>query len=461
VVDDDVEVREMLVDYLKSTNHEVQAFASARDAFDVIFHGTSAFGLVQNIDLVVTDLHMPEMDGLELVERLKKVDADLPVILITAFGSIESAIEATKKGAFDYVTKPFKLGELAITIERALNFRKLKQENQLLRKEVTKTWGRGDIIGKSKAMMAVYDLIDRVSKATANVLIQGESGSGKEMVARAIHQQGPRREKPFVAINCTAIPDTLMESELFGYLKGAFTGAIANKRGLFEEAHGGTIFLDEIGDLDLALQAKLLRVIQEKRIKPVGDTKYRDVDVRIIAATHKDLRKAVKQGLFREDLFFRLAVIPVEIPPLRERRDDVPILAQYFLRKYAAANGSRVRGFSSEAMQRLMNAKWEGNVRELENIIERTVVLTNKEIIDPADIPMLEQEGGEQTVNALTADWPTLGELEKRYIQRVLEKTAGRKERASQILGINRRTLYRKEREYAGLPIDDDSEMDL
>lgn len=445
VVDDEKEMREMLMDYLRSIGYMTVGFSLATEALAAFDKGGPE---VDDVDLVITDLNMPQMSGLDFITEVKGRFPGLPIVLITAFGSIESAIEATRKGAYDYMTKPFKLKEMGSTIERAINYSQLKKENRLLRTELKKTWSFGNIIGKSKSMRALFDLIQRLSSASANVLITGESGTGKEIVAKAIHEGGPRGHKPFVAVNCTAIPDTLMESELFGHVRGAFTGAVANKKGLFEEADGGTIFLDEIGDLDLALQAKLLRVLQEREIKPVGDSNSRKIDVRVIAATHKDLKKAIKEGCFREDLYYRLSVIPVVIPPLRHRKEDVPLLVDFFLKKYSAANSSQVRGFSAGAMKRLVNARWEGNVRELENVIERLVVLSGKTVITEDEIPALEDDNLDDFFGKITSDWPTIDDLTKRYMRRVLEKTGGRKEKASQILGINRRTLYRKEREY-------------
>lgn len=308
------------------------------------------------------------------------------------------------------------------------------------------------MLGKSTAMRGVFDLVSRVAHSTANVFIQGESGTGKEMVARAIHSLGPRADKPFIAINCTAIPETLLESELFGHAKGSFTGAHARKKGLIEEAEGGTLFLDEIGDMSPPLQAKLLRVLQERKIRAVGDNNFTDVDVRVIAATHKDLKAAIREDRFREDLFYRLSVIPIVIPPLRDRADDIPLLAEHFLNKFAAANvrrdGQRVQGFTKAALSKLIGLRWDGNVRELENVIERAVVLCAGDMIEAADIPDGEAENPERALGALSRDFPTLSQLEERFIRLVLEKTGGRKDKAAQILGMNRRTLYRKEREY-------------
>ncbi|RME14813.1 MAG: sigma-54-dependent Fis family transcriptional regulator [Bdellovibrio sp.] len=449
IVDDDHEMREMLSEFLRDNDYEVYDYDSSVKALDEMKKGMlkekSSLG---DIDLVITDLSMPEIDGLTLLDEINRLSPDLPVILITAFGSIESAIEATKKNAFDYILKPFKLNEILATIERAVKFHSLKKENKQLKRRLKGQTSENLIIGKSRAMRSVLDLIQRVAQASANVLITGESGTGKELVAQAIHQQGPRSHRPFVAINCTSIPETLLESELFGHVKGSFTGATQNKKGLFAEAEGGTIFLDEIGDLDLSLQAKLLRVLQEKKIKPVGANQYVDVDVRIIAATHKDLMKAIAEGRFREDLYYRLSVIPIVIPPLRHRREDIPLLVHFFMEKYSKANHMPSKTLTNRAMERLMACSWPGNVRELENIIERLVVLCPKDVIDMEDLPPLQVESLEHFLSQSLSDWPTLHQLEKRYIKMVLDKTGGRKEKASQILGINRRTLYRKEQEY-------------
>lgn len=454
IVDDDQEMRSLLQDFLTNEGYQVTPFSLASDALAALEPGKP----LTDVDAVVSDIRMPGIDGLDFTSKMHQVLPDIPVILITAFGSIETAIDAMRRGAFHYVVKPFKLAEMGVHIDRAVEHRKLQRENSVLRQEIKRSWAVGNVIGKSAGMRAVFDLIARVSQATANVLITGESGTGKEMIARAIHESGPRANKPFVAINCTAIPETLLESELFGHAKGSFTGAIQRKRGLFEEANGGTLFLDEIGDMNVSLQSKLLRVIQEKKVRPVGDNVVRDIDVRIIAATHKDLKAAIKEARFREDLYYRLSVIPIVVPPLRNRKDDIPLLADYFLRKYAAMNGSRVTGFTKRAMNKLVNLKWEGNVRELENVIERAVVLASSALIDESDIPSPETASPEQFFASSTMDFPTVDQLERRYISLVLEKTGGRKDKAAQILGINRRTLYRKEREY-GL-ITEDSPQD-
>lgn len=443
IVDDDVEMVSLLSDFVSAEGGGVRGFASPAQGLQFLRENPSA-----PVDLVITDLNMPGMNGMEFTRSVKEIRNSLPVVLITAFGSIETAIEAIRAGAYDYVTKPFRLDELKLTLMRGLELNRLRQENQVLRTEVRKSQAFAGIIGKSPAMIEVFDLVKRVAPATANVLIVGESGTGKEQVARAIHSTGPRAQKPFVAINCTAIPETLLESELFGHAKGSFTGAIQRKRGLFEEAEGGTLFLDEIGDMDVALQAKLLRVLQERRIRAVGDTSDREINVRVIAATHKDLKVSIRNGTFREDLYYRLSVIPIVIPPLRHRKEDIPLLADHFIRKFASNQGSSVVGLTKAALQYLINMPWEGNVRELENVMERAVVLARGDMIEPGDLPSLSTMTTEDLWSSFSQQLPTLEEIERRYIRFVLEKTGGKKEKAAQILGCNRRTLYRKEREY-------------
>lgn len=442
VIDDDNEMREMVADHLKQEGYEIESFGNPEAAMAAILGGTTV------PDVVVTDLQMPGLDGIEVTRRVKGKLNHVPVIMLTAFGSIESAVEAMRKGAFDYVTKPFKLLELSLVVERAVQMSQLSRENQILRAEVKKGYSKEGLLGKSKPMREIFDLLERVAPAQSNILITGESGTGKEVVARTIHHLSPRANKAFIAVNCTAIPGTLLESELFGHAKGAFTGADRRKTGLFEEANGGTLFLDEIGDMEPALQAKLLRVLQERRIRPVGETKDLEIDVRVIAATHKDLKRAIQEGLFREDLYYRLNVIPVQLPPLRARKDDIPLLAQSFLEKYAALNRSPARGFTPLALHVLSQRSWPGNVRELENLVERMVVMSRKPQLDEFDVPSEESVPVEDFYGTMTQDLPSLDDLEKRYMQFVLVKVGGKKDKASQILGINRRTLYRKEREY-------------
>lgn len=449
VIDDDVDMRAMVEDHLKAAGYEVASFSQPDQALSQILSSEVA------PLTVITDLQMPEINGIEVTRRVKSKFPDVPVVVMTAYGSVESAVEAMRKGAFDYVTKPFKLSELSFTIDRAVQMAKLASENKVLRAELKRNFSKGNLLGKSKVMKELFELMERVAPAQSNILITGESGTGKEVVARTIHGMSPRAQRPFVAVNCTAIPETLLESELFGHAKGSFTGADRRKAGLFEEAEGGTLFLDEIGDMDPALQAKLLRVLQERRIRPVGETKDIEIDVRVMAATHKDLKKAIREGLFREDLYYRLNVIPIHIPALRHRREDIPLLAQAFLEKYAAANNSPAQGFTPEVLHLLMSRPWGGNVRELENMIERLSVLSRKPLIEAADLPEQESAEVEDFYGRMIHDLPSLEDLEKRYIQFVLNKFGGKKEKASQVLGINRRTLYRKEREYGFVNADE------
>lgn len=460
VSDDDRELRGLLEDFLQSQGYAVTCFPSAVDALKALRPGGSlAADSGRDVDAIISDIRMAQMDGMQFLREVKSERPQIPVVLATAFASIDVAIDAIRNGAYHFVTKPFKLAELGVTVERAVEKHRMAVENQALRAQVKKSWGFSDMIGKSGAMRTVFDLVARVANSTANVLINGESGTGKEMVARAIHSQGGRKTKPFIAINCTAIPETLLESELFGHAKGSFTGATQRKKGLIEEANGGTLFLDEIGDMSPSLQAKLLRVLQERKIRPVGDNSFYDVDVRVIAATHKDLKSAIRDGRFREDLYYRLSVIPIIIPPLRERPEDIPLLAEHFLKKYAAANGQKIEGFTKAAIGKLLSLRWEGNVRELENVVERAVVLCNSTSIDASDLPDPEAANPQRAIQGMIQDFPTLTQLEERYIQAVLQKTAGRKDKAAHMLGINRRTLYRKEREY-GWVTDGDEPMD-
>jgi DNA-binding NtrC family response regulator len=398
--------------------------------------------------VLITDLKMKEIDGMMF---LKKVQADYPkivTVMMTAFGSVETAIEAMKLGAYHYIVKPFKNDELVLVIRRAMERASLTEENRNLKRELKKSFNLESIIGKSPVMLEVFNTVKRVAPATATVLIHGESGSGKELVARAIHSSGPRATKTFVAVNCTAIPEGLMESELFGHVKGSFTGAHADKKGLFEEANGGTLFLDEIGDLSLTLQAKLLRVLQDKTIRPVGSSDFKEIDVRIVAATHRDLKVMVKDGKFREDLFYRLNVLPVSVPPLRERSEDIPMLVESFIAKFATQNSATARNISSDAMAALIAHPWPGNVRELENLIERAVVLCPNQVIEKADVMGTVVADAKEKIEQLFSDTPTLEKIEERYIKIVLGRMHNQKDKAAKILGINRRTLYRKERAY-------------
>lgn len=452
VIDDDSAMGEMLKDYFSSSSIEVLTYTSAEHGLQYL-KSLDPFDL-SLVDLVITDLKMPGIDGITFIENFKRLYVDIPIILMTAFGSIETAIEATKKGAFFYLVKPFKLEDVRLIVDRALQYKNLVKENLNLKSQFRQQNSFAGIIGKSAPMQAIFDLIQRVAPSNSNILIHGESGTGKELVAKAIHKFSHRSKGPFVAINCTAIPETLLESELFGHAKGSFTGAVAKKTGLFEEANGGTIFLDEIGDMAMSLQAKILRVIQERKVRAVGDNIDRAIDVRIIAASHKDLKSAIKDQLFREDLYYRLSVIPILLPPLRHRAEDIPLLAYGFLDKYNTLNGKQISGITEAAIQQLMNLPWEGNVRELENVIERAVVLCNSDKLESYDLPKTDNVHPEALFAQLSKELPTLENFEKRYIQFILTKVGGKKEKASHILGINRRTLYRKEREYGWIEND-------
>ncbi len=449
VVDDDPEMGRVVGDLLGDEGYRVSQYLSASDAL-VKFKQELPH-------ILITDHKMKDIDGLMF---LRKVQSDYPTIvsiMMTAFGSIETAIEAMKSGAYHYIVKPFKNEELSLLVKRAGEKVCLKQENATLKRELNKSFTLDSIIGKSPAITSVFELIKVVAPASANVLINGESGSGKELVARALHNAGPRKNKHFIPINCTAMPEQLLESELFGHVKGSFTGAIADKKGLFEEANGGTLFLDEIGDMSLQLQAKILRVLQDKQIRPVGGNSMKTVDVRIIAATHRDLKIMVKDGKFREDLFYRLNVVPLRVPPLRERTEDIPLLVESFIKKFALRNESKVRSVAPEAMSLLMAHPWPGNVRELENVIERAIVLSPGEIIEKKVILGSALEEAQQNIEQLHADRPTLDKLEERYIKMVMSEVNNKKDDAAQILGISRRTLYRKERIY-GMVSDDTPE---
>ncbi|OGP72140.1 MAG: hypothetical protein A2W09_02695 [Deltaproteobacteria bacterium RBG_16_50_11] len=399
----------------------------------------------EEFDLVITDLKMRGLKGLDLLEETKKVLPLTPVIIITAFGTIESAIQAMKMGAFDYITKPFQMDELKLTVKKALENRFLKKEVVRLKREVESRYQFHLLIGKSPPMQKVYDFIARISDTSANIFISGESGTGKELVAKAIHYNGSRKDGPFIAVNCAAIPETLFESELFGYKKGAFTDARTDKKGLVFEAHGGALFLDEITELPYTLQAKLLRVIEERKVRPLGDTNSYPIDVRIISTTNRDIKSLVKAVQFREDLYYRLKVIDVELPSLRERKEDIPLLVKHFLDKFNSELTKGISGISEDALKVLLKYSWPGNVRELENVIQRAVTLARHEVILPEDLPPSSmEESAEDSFEKALREGYTMDKLEKEYIRRVLIKVGGNKSRASEILGLDRKTLYRK-----------------
>ncbi len=437
VVDDEPGMREFLEIMLQKDNYLV---STASD-------GAEAIQRIENdlFDLAVVDVQMPVMNGIEVLKKINEKCPETTVIMITAFASHETAIEAMKLGAYDYITKPFKIDEIKLVIRKALDKKRLERENSRLKKELETKYGFGNIIGRSPAIVKIFELIKRVSELKVNVLITGESGTGKELVARAIHYSGTRHEGPFVPVNCGAIPETLMESELFGYRRGAFTGAVRDKRGLFEEASGGTIFLDEIADLPVHLQVKLLRVIEEKIIRPLGSTDTTPIDVRVIAATNKKLEEEVSKGKFREDLFYRLNVIKMILPPLRERKEDISPLAIHFIGKYAREMEKDIRGISPKALEILENYHYPGNVRELENIIARCVALEPFNVIRQETLPQL-VSGKDyldlETSFSSNAGLDTLlGNVEKKMIEKALRSTGGNKTEAAKLLGITLRSL--------------------
>jgi DNA-binding NtrC family response regulator len=432
VADNDAGMLDLLRRHLESDGHAVTAARGGAEAMAAVER--------EEVDVILTDLVMDEVDGLALLRAAQASQPGARVILMTAFGSLETAIEAMRQGAFDYLTKPFKLGEVSLAIQRALEDRRLREENRRLRAQIEERFGLDALRGRSPAMQAALDRIRAVADSDASVLLLGESGTGKELAARAIHESSPRRGKPFVPVNCTAIPEPLLESELFGHERGAFTGADRRRRGLFAEASGGTLFLDEVGDLPLALQGKLLRVLQDKAIRPVGASQEIQLDVRVISATNRDLQALVGEGRFREDLYYRLAVLPIRLPSLRERPKDILPLATYFLERAAAAVSKRFEGFDESAQAWLTQHRWPGNVRELENVVERAATLARGSLITLADLGT-EFSGVAGLELGLR---PTLAELEDRYIRRVLEETKGDKAAAARILGISVRTLQRR-----------------
>jgi two-component system response regulator AtoC len=437
VCEDDRVARELLSEILLGEGHEVEAYPTGEEAV-----GRARPDLY---DLVISDVRLGDgARGMDVLSSFQEKAPETPVILITAFGDVTGAMAAIQRGAYDYVSKPFNVEELTLTVRRALERTRLIEEHRARRERSGSVATRiENIVGRSPAMLEVYKLVARVAQTQSTVLVAGESGSGKELVARAIHSHSARAAGAFVAVNCTALTESLLESELFGHQKGAFTGAVAQKRGLFEEAQGGTLFLDEIGDVGPKMQAQLLRVLQEGEIRRVGGTEAVRVDVRVVAATNRELEEEVKAGRFREDLYFRINVVTVKLPPLRDRPNDIPLLVEHFVHKYAAREGRKDAGTSEEAMALFRRHSWPGNVRELENVIERALAMSKDGIILPSDLPPEVNQAQRVAPPGLIDDRPTLSELERRYIELVLKETAGNKKRAAEILGIDRRTLYR------------------
>ena len=439
VVDDELSMREFLSILLQREGYETELAENAEAALEKIATG--------NFDLVVSDVNMPGLSGIALLERIRQISPETEVLLVTAYSTAAQAVEAMKLGAYDYVAKPFKVEEIKILVRNALAKRALQQENNRLKREVADRFSFGGLVGKSRAMRSVCSLIEKVAASTANVLIFGESGTGKELVARAIHFNGPRRGRPFVAVNCGAIPETLMESELFGHRKGAFTGAIADRAGLFEQAEGGTLFLDEIGEIPLQLQAKLLRVLQEREVRRIGGNDARKVDVRIVAASNRDLEQEVRSGLFREDLFYRLNVVEVVIPPLRERLEDIPVLVEHFHGKFAQGPATSDL-VTPEALKLLMAYPYPGNVRELENIVERALALGDRTIV-PDSLPPQVLRGRQPSSPCEAMELPPdgmdleahLDGIEKQFLLQALERAGGVKKKAAALLGLTFRSF--------------------
>ena len=439
IAEDDEALRGMLGELFRDQGYRVWEVGSAEQALEV--------SREQELDAVLSDVNMPGRSGLELVGELKRLRAETPVVLMTAFGSVASAVEAMRAGAHDYITKPFANEVALLAVERAIEYRALEAENRRLRLAVDRTAALGDLIGSSAAMREIFALVRKAAQSRASVLITGESGTGKEVVARTLHFHGKRSSQPFLPINCTALPEGLLESELFGHVRGAFTGAHTAKRGLFERAGGGTLFLDEIGDMSLPLQGKLLRVLQDGEVRPVGGNQSTRVDVRIVAATHRDLNRAIEAGEFREDLYYRLNVIPIHIPPLRERPDDIAPLVAHFLERHAPGRSVRI---SEPAMDWLRAQPWRGNGRELENAIERALALADGDVLEIRDLSAHDgrraaaPDAAEPLLASAATSLLPLRDLEDRYINEILRHTGGNKVRAAAILGIDRKTLYRR-----------------
>ncbi|MBI4488928.1 MAG: sigma-54-dependent Fis family transcriptional regulator [Deltaproteobacteria bacterium] len=440
VVDDEENVVVLFKRILEKEGYEVESAAS----------GEEALGWLETdwFDLLISDLKMPRMDGLEFIQKAKTLRPSVPCIVLTAYGTIESAVAAMKKGAYDYLAKPANIEEIKLVVKKALDLHRLTREVERLRAQVEIGREFSEIVGRSRPMRALFRLIKLVARSNATVLIQGESGTGKELIARAIHQHSPRHDRPFVAIDCGALPETLLESELFGHMRGAFTGAISTKKGLFEEAHGGTLLLDEIGNTTPAFQSKLLRVLQESEIRPVGGNKSIKVDVRVIAATNKDLKGQMEKRTFREDLYYRLAVVPVVIPPLKDRTEDIPLLADQFIKKYCKQNGLEPKRISAQRLKDLIDYTWPGNVRELENVIERAVLLSpgpeiNSEALFPE--PVAAEKFHEPLQQATRV---AIENVEREKIIKATKIAKGNRSLAAKYLGISRAALYNKLKRY-------------
>src|SRR5690242_854002 len=431
VVEDEEKLRRVMELQLTSAGFDVEKAATAEEGLRV----------VDRADLVITDLKLPKMDGLEFLGLIRRQNSQVPVVMMTAFGSVETAVQAMKTGATDFLLKPFSLDHLMQVVGKALEMRALRDENRQLKEELGRRYEFDNIIGRSGPMQEIFATIERVAPTRATVLLAGESGVGKDLIARAIHFHSPRKDRPLVKINCTALPENLMESELFGYEKGAFTGANTSKPGKFEQADTGTVFLDEIGDVPAAIQVKLLRVLQEREFERLGSNVTRHIDVRVIAATNQDLRAALEQGTFREDLYYRLNVVPINIPPLRERKEDIPFLAGHFIHKLAPDTGSRVESITDAGMAKLMTYHWPGNVRELENVIERSLVMATGTELDAGDIRLEMAPRSRVQADHFLPEGMTLDQYEQDIIREALRRADGNKSQAARLLGLTRNAL--------------------
>jgi len=433
VVDDEQDICRALAFLLGQRGYEVETAHDGEEALRRLARSDFA--------LVLTDLRMEGMDGMELVRRMRERHETVIPVMMTAFASVESAVEAMRLGAADYIVKPFVNEDVILTVERLLEHRRIVAENKALRRQLSQQTAERGVLGESSSFRKVMDLLEKVAPTKSNILILGESGTGKGLVAEMVHRGSPRRDRPFMAINCSAIPENLLESELFGYRKGAFTGASTDKMGLIRLADGGTLFLDEIGDMPLPLQAKVLKVLETGQMMPLGDTREKTVDIRVLAATNRDLGQMIREGRFREDLYYRLNVFEVRMPPLRERRDDIRILARHFLERFSRENGKRLSRISDEAMRALADYAWPGNVRELRNVMERAVVLASGEAVEAADLPEKVREGGASVGESLRDQ---LAYHERRIILDTLNSVGGNREKAAERLGVDVATLYRK-----------------
>ena len=432
VVEDEDKLRRIVELQLLDAGFEVDKAAKAEEALPMI----------DRADLILTDYKLPGMTGLEMLQIIRRQNSVIPVIIMTAFGTIENAVAAMKAGAADFLPKPFSLDHLTTVVHKALEVRNLRDENVRLKEELGKKYNWDNIVGRSPAMQEIFSSVMRVAPSRATVLLAGESGVGKDLIARAIHFHSPRRDRPFVKINCTALPENLMESELFGYEKGAFTGANMSKAGKFEQADSGTVMLDEIGDVPGNIQVKLLRVLQEREVERLGSNKTVHIDVRVIAATNRDLRAALEDGTFREDLYYRLNVVPIEIPPLRERKEDIPYLVRFFVEKLSPENGGRVRGITDAAIDKLMQYSWPGNVREIENVIERSIVMTTGERLDADDIRLdMNLRSRPQAGELGLPEGMSLDAYEQELIRNALNQANNNKSQAARILGLTRNSL--------------------